>query len=251
MDRRYTPPKRVTSPTWGPPPPCKQALRIFLARCFINLGLGETAHLPLHRANINTYFSLRAKRWLRGGVGGQFPWNLNWFDFFPVIGPKTKETPDFCHSTSSADASCSSYCSFIFSVLERTSWYCWYQTEDNGEPKLHLGPIKNKAVTLANPWINHKSKKKILLAPSSQQKKECKPKSIMFPQINLQAHASCFYSFQNVSNVVLIALLPPLKKSSSSVSVYEEMFVLAEIHCMGVVIRRVVFLSLLAMFLRQ
>ena len=28
MDRRVTPPKRVTSPTWGPPPPCKQALNI-------------------------------------------------------------------------------------------------------------------------------------------------------------------------------------------------------------------------------
>ena len=28
MDRRVTPPKRVTSPTWGPPPPRKQALRI-------------------------------------------------------------------------------------------------------------------------------------------------------------------------------------------------------------------------------
>ena len=27
MDKRATPPKRVTSPTWGPPPPCKQALR--------------------------------------------------------------------------------------------------------------------------------------------------------------------------------------------------------------------------------
>ena len=27
MDRRVTPPKRVTSPTWGPPPPCKQGLR--------------------------------------------------------------------------------------------------------------------------------------------------------------------------------------------------------------------------------
>ena len=27
MDRRVTPPNRVTSPTWGPPPPCKQALR--------------------------------------------------------------------------------------------------------------------------------------------------------------------------------------------------------------------------------
>ena len=26
LDRRVTPPKRVTSPTWGPPPPCKQAL---------------------------------------------------------------------------------------------------------------------------------------------------------------------------------------------------------------------------------
>ena len=23
----FTPPKRVTIPTWGPPPPCKQALR--------------------------------------------------------------------------------------------------------------------------------------------------------------------------------------------------------------------------------
>ena len=26
MERRVTPPRRVTSPTWGPPPPCKQAL---------------------------------------------------------------------------------------------------------------------------------------------------------------------------------------------------------------------------------
>ena len=27
MDRWVTSPKRVTSPTWGPPPPCKQALK--------------------------------------------------------------------------------------------------------------------------------------------------------------------------------------------------------------------------------
>ena len=27
MDRQVTPPKRVTSPTWGPPPPCKEARR--------------------------------------------------------------------------------------------------------------------------------------------------------------------------------------------------------------------------------
>ena len=26
MDRRATPVKRVTSPNWGPPPPCKQTL---------------------------------------------------------------------------------------------------------------------------------------------------------------------------------------------------------------------------------
>ena len=26
IDRRVTPPKRVTSPIWGTPPPCKQAL---------------------------------------------------------------------------------------------------------------------------------------------------------------------------------------------------------------------------------
>ena len=26
MDRQVTPPKRVSSPTWGSPPPCKQAL---------------------------------------------------------------------------------------------------------------------------------------------------------------------------------------------------------------------------------
>ena len=28
MDKRVTPPRRVTSPTWDPPPPCKQALEI-------------------------------------------------------------------------------------------------------------------------------------------------------------------------------------------------------------------------------
>ena len=27
MNRWITPPKRVTSPTWSPPPPCKQAVR--------------------------------------------------------------------------------------------------------------------------------------------------------------------------------------------------------------------------------
>ena len=31
MDRRVTPAKQVTSPTWGPPSPCKQALRLLLS----------------------------------------------------------------------------------------------------------------------------------------------------------------------------------------------------------------------------
>ena len=35
-------------------------------------GFWETAHLPLPWTKINSYFSLRAKCWLRGGVGGQF-----------------------------------------------------------------------------------------------------------------------------------------------------------------------------------
>ena len=28
LDRGVTPSKRVTSPTWGPQPPCKQALKL-------------------------------------------------------------------------------------------------------------------------------------------------------------------------------------------------------------------------------
>ena len=40
------------------------------------LGFRETFHLPLPQVNITTYFSLRAKCWVRGGVGGQIPKNL-------------------------------------------------------------------------------------------------------------------------------------------------------------------------------
>ena len=30
IDRRVTPPKQVTSPTWGPLPPCKKALTVIV-----------------------------------------------------------------------------------------------------------------------------------------------------------------------------------------------------------------------------
>ena len=36
MDRRVTPLKRVTSPTWGPPPRCKQALSLSFSRTTVN-----------------------------------------------------------------------------------------------------------------------------------------------------------------------------------------------------------------------
>ena len=36
MNRRVTPPKRVTSPTWGPPPICKQALILKIVFYYIN-----------------------------------------------------------------------------------------------------------------------------------------------------------------------------------------------------------------------
>ena len=39
VERRVTSPKRVTSPTWGPPPPFKQAL-IFLAYFRISSAQG-------------------------------------------------------------------------------------------------------------------------------------------------------------------------------------------------------------------
>ena len=49
----------------------------------VKRGFWETVHLPLPKANINTYFSLGAKWWLRGRVGGQFPGNLNWSTCVP------------------------------------------------------------------------------------------------------------------------------------------------------------------------
>ena len=38
MDRRVTPPKRVTSPIWGTPPPCKKAVSSACARTNVILA---------------------------------------------------------------------------------------------------------------------------------------------------------------------------------------------------------------------
>ena len=51
--------------------------KIRLQRCPDSRRRGlNLFHLSLPSANINTYFSLRTKFWLRGGVGEQFPRNL-------------------------------------------------------------------------------------------------------------------------------------------------------------------------------
>ena len=49
MDRRLPAPKRVTSPTWGPPPPCKQAprKRVRAVSNFITLVPFHTSFLML------------------------------------------------------------------------------------------------------------------------------------------------------------------------------------------------------------
>ena len=46
MDRRVTQPKPVTSPTWGPLPPCKQALSVGFAflLCFRVLQISAVIH---------------------------------------------------------------------------------------------------------------------------------------------------------------------------------------------------------------
>ena len=78
MDRRVTPPKRVTSPTWVPPPPCKQALSYWkydklhaiveFGSAFFeeiskrNANLSELPHtLNIYGGNINVTFVLRSK----------------------------------------------------------------------------------------------------------------------------------------------------------------------------------------------
>ena len=60
-----------------------------MVTCWINLSFWETAHQappppppppPPTQLNVNNCVSPGAKYWVRGGVGWQFPRNLNWSD---------------------------------------------------------------------------------------------------------------------------------------------------------------------------
>ena len=54
MDRRVTPPKRVTSPTWGTPPPCKQALSSVRSVDVINSFCDSIYTLPKRQSQLTT-----------------------------------------------------------------------------------------------------------------------------------------------------------------------------------------------------
>ena len=52
MDRRVTPPKRGTSPTWGPPPPCKQALIMLIFTFLSFLGFYNLSRVTLTKQSL-------------------------------------------------------------------------------------------------------------------------------------------------------------------------------------------------------
>ena len=54
MDELVNPPTWVTSPTWGPPPPCKQALTY----CKDNVGLKNVGFLGEKEMNVPRGYSL-------------------------------------------------------------------------------------------------------------------------------------------------------------------------------------------------
>ena len=77
----------------------------------------ETAHLPLPLANINTYLSLRAKCWLREGVGGQLPRNPLLISFGSAGRGGGASTRGSCSPQHKRGLSFSCYCNFsCFSI---------------------------------------------------------------------------------------------------------------------------------------
>jgi len=83
MNRRVTPPKWVTSPTWGPPPPCKQALS--------DKGLGKGLLGWIRQCQLSTPLSTSThptpKNWVNCDLlknSGKLP-NRFFFAFFFIF----------------------------------------------------------------------------------------------------------------------------------------------------------------------
>ena len=63
MDRRFTPPKRVTSLTWGPPPPRKQA--VIGQVCSLKCGVAHTWWRTLASLNDERFHGHQVKlKWV-------------------------------------------------------------------------------------------------------------------------------------------------------------------------------------------
>ena len=70
MDRRVTPLRRATSPTWGPPPPCKQALRQSkngITCLWFHLGI------CVHGNNLQSFISTYHLFWNALWFSSEFP----------------------------------------------------------------------------------------------------------------------------------------------------------------------------------
>ena len=66
MDRRVTPPKRVASPTWGPPHPCKLALSQFIFLCKTLQGITVVIIVTARRTQMSSHIdtgSYRLRYW--------------------------------------------------------------------------------------------------------------------------------------------------------------------------------------------
>ena len=68
MDRRVTPPKRVTSSIWDTPPPCKQALSVVIwTKDDRVLIIQQILYNPIHGSR----YLNALKDWTRGFSGGK------------------------------------------------------------------------------------------------------------------------------------------------------------------------------------
>ena len=69
MNRRVTSPERVTSPTWGPPPPCKQALNLSTTVTLATEESGRCREV-LNKSQSFVRREKKCGRYRKVGVGG-------------------------------------------------------------------------------------------------------------------------------------------------------------------------------------
>ena len=115
------------------------------------------------RSRIHTYFLFRAKCWLRGGAGGQFPKNLNWSHYFKHCKQhkwalKNSSADKFSRTTSVQSSSCFSifaslciFCVIFYFLLTILNGYnflnsIWWQFLDTA-------PLNTGSFNLSGCWV--------------------------------------------------------------------------------------------------